>query len=28
MNDEHLNRKIYFETVDNVLKIYTFEIVA
>jgi len=28
MNDEHLNRKIYFETADNVLKIYTFEIVA
>jgi len=28
MNDEHLNRKIYFETADDVLKIYNFEIVA
>jgi len=28
MNGEHLNRKIYFETVDNVLKIYNFEMVA
>jgi len=28
MNGEHLNRKIYFETVDNALKIYNFEIVA
>jgi len=28
MNGEHLNRKIYFETVVDVLKIYNFEIVA
>jgi len=28
MKAKHLNRKIYFETVDYVLKIYNFEIVA